>query len=73
VQDNGTGMPREVQEHIFERLYRGGDRHQQGMGLGLYVSKGIVDAHGGRIWCESELGKGSTFHLSLPTCMQPAG
>ena len=65
VHDDGAGMPREVQERIFERYYRGPDRCHEGMGLGLYISKGIVDAHGGRIWLESEVGKGSSFHFSL--------
>lgn len=70
VQDDGVGMPREVQERIFERYYRGPDRCHEGMGLGLYISKGIVDAHGGRIWLESEVGKGTAFHFSLPAADQ---
>ncbi len=66
VQDDGAGMPRDVQERIFERYYRGPDHYHEGMGLGLYISKGIVDAHSGRIWLESEMGKGTCFHFSLP-------
>ncbi len=65
VQDDGAGIPREVQERIFERYYRGPDRCHEGMGLGLYLSKGIVDAHGGRIWLESEPGRGTVFHFAL--------
>ncbi|TME39953.1 MAG: hypothetical protein E6I57_06125, partial [Chloroflexi bacterium] len=42
------------------------DRKFHGMGLGLYICRGIVEEHGGRIWAESELGKGSTFHVALP-------
>lgn len=66
VRDDGIGMTSAVQSRIFERLYRGPESSHAGMGLGLYISKQIVDAHGGRIWFESQQGKGSIFHFSLP-------
>lgn len=66
VSDNGTGMPKETRAHLFERLYRGPGNSHEGMGLGLYISKGVIDAHGGKIWFESEPGKGSSFHFTLP-------
>ncbi len=66
VQDEGSGMTRETRERLFEQLYRGAASRYRGMGLGLYISKAIIDTHGGRIWFESEVGKGTTFHFSLP-------
>jgi signal transduction histidine kinase len=54
---------------LFERFHRGSnvdDRHFAGLGLGLYICRQIVIQHGGRIWAESTLGKGSTFHVELP-------
>jgi len=67
VRDHGYGIPKERQGRIFQRFYRATtDERKSGLGLGLYVSKGIVDAHGGDIWFESEEGKGSTFCVKLP-------
>jgi len=69
VSDTGPGIPPEDLPHIFERFYQG---HMQakttvvGSGLGLALAKKIVEAHGGRIWVESELGKGTTVHFTLP-------
>ena len=65
--DNGPGIAPEDLPHLFERYYRGksGPR-AEGVGLGLYITKNLVDAHGGRIWVESEVGKGSTFAFTLP-------
>jgi len=65
VSDNGCGMAEEAKERMFERLYRGPGNSHEGLGLGLYVSKGVVEAHGGRIWFDSKLGKGSNFHFAL--------
>jgi PAS domain S-box-containing protein len=69
VQDQGPGIAPEEQQRVFERFYRA-DRARaaaQSLGLGLYISKGIVEAHGGRIWVDSEgEGKGSTFSFRLP-------
>jgi len=69
VRDHGIGIPAGDLTTIFERFSRGSnvdDRRFHGMGLGLYICRGIVEEHGGRIWAESEVGKGSTFHVALP-------
>jgi PAS domain S-box-containing protein len=67
VADHGIGISREDARHLFERFYRAeGELVRGGTGLGLYISRQIVEAHGGRIWAESEPGKGSTFSFTLP-------
>jgi signal transduction histidine kinase len=66
VIDTGMGIPEEMLEAIFERFWQVGKNDQRGMGLGLYISKCIVEAHGGRIWAESSLGAGSAFHFTIP-------
>jgi two-component system phosphate regulon sensor histidine kinase PhoR len=67
VADRGEGIDPKDVPHIFERYYRTGDKRRSGgIGLGLYITKMLVEAHGGRIWVESELGKGSTFYFTLP-------
>ncbi|TEU11118.1 MAG: hypothetical protein E3J21_24425 [Anaerolineales bacterium] len=69
VSDQGMGIPSEDLERIFERFYRVENEITQrvrGVGLGLAVCQGIVEAHGGRIWAESVLGVGSTFYFTLP-------
>jgi signal transduction histidine kinase len=69
VQDQGVGLSAPEQTRIFERFYRVDgalSRKTQGTGLGLYLSRAIVEAHGGRMWVESTPGKGSTFYFSLP-------
>jgi signal transduction histidine kinase len=67
VQDNAQGIPKEFVELIFnplERLKR--DQNNEGTGMGLSICQKIVVAHGGKIWVESEVGKGSTFYFTLP-------
>jgi signal transduction histidine kinase len=66
VRDNGPGIPKADQPHIFDRYWQGGKRHKGSAGLGLSISKGIVEAHGGRIWVESSPGTGSAFFLLFP-------
>ena len=67
VHDQGIGIAPEDLPHLFDRFYRVGlISRAEGTGLGLYIAKRLVEAHGGRIWVESEVGKGSTFYLSLP-------
>jgi signal transduction histidine kinase len=68
VSDEGVGIPFEEQPHIFESFFRGSREHQQqtsGAGLGLYLAKAIVEAHGGRIWVESNPGEGAAFSFAL--------
>jgi signal transduction histidine kinase len=69
VSDNGTGIPPEHQKRVFERFYRVDNpmtRSTSGSGLGLFITKGHVEAHGGKIWLESRVGQGSKFSFSLP-------
>jgi len=68
VSDHGPGIALKDQQHLFERFYRAGaGRRAEGLGLGLYIARRIVEAHGGRIWVESEVGKGSTFSFTIPS------
>lgn len=69
VKDTGQGMPKEKLDVIFERfgqIEQKGDKNQQGTGLGLAISKKLVELLGGKMWVESEEGKGSTFFFTLP-------
>jgi signal transduction histidine kinase len=66
VADTGEGIPPEERETIFARFVKGARRGHEGFGLGLYIAKRIVEAHGGRIWVESTFGRGSTFYFALP-------
>lgn len=68
VSDEGVGISKEETKKIFEQFYRSDHvkKRQSGMGLGLYISKEIINLHKGKIWVESELGKGSAFYFSLP-------
>ena len=73
VSDTGCGIPNEDQDRVFDRLYqvRAGDAATgQGIGLGLYLCRELVQLHGGRIWVESTPGKGSTFYVVLPRTQQ---
>jgi PAS domain S-box-containing protein len=68
VADKGPGISKEDHSHLFERYWQseGAKKKQAGTGLGLYIARKMVQAHGGRIWASSELGQGSTFFFSLP-------
>jgi signal transduction histidine kinase len=65
VQDSGPGIPPADLPHIFERFYKSSD--SGGMGLGLSIAKYLVEAHGGKIWAESEAGEGTKISFSIPT------
>ncbi len=66
VTDNGPGIAEEEQGHIFDRFSQLKLNDRRGLGLGLFIAKWIVEAHKGRIWVSSEVGKGSTFSFTLP-------
>jgi signal transduction histidine kinase len=69
VTDSGIGIPANDLPFVFDRFYRAGnvdDRRFAGMGLGLFICRGIVEQHGGRIWATSRPGEGSTFEIALP-------
>jgi PAS domain S-box-containing protein len=67
VEDTGAGIPSDQLSHIFDRFWQSerSSIRTRGAGLGLPIAKGIVEAHGGRLWAESERGKGSTFYFTL--------
>ena len=74
VSDQGIGIPGDQQERIFERFYQvdgSARRRFGGAGLGLTISKRIVEAHGGKIWVESEPEKGSIFYFAIPKFQSP--
>jgi signal transduction histidine kinase/PAS domain-containing protein len=66
VADTGRGIPEDEIAHIFDPYFRGRDQRGHGLGLGLPIAKALVEGHGGRIWVESESGRGSVFHFTLP-------
>jgi signal transduction histidine kinase len=69
IQDFGMGIPKDQQQNIFTKFFRGDNAEKVntvGSGLGLFLVQNIVEAHGGRIWFESEEGAGTTFYVSLP-------
>ncbi|MEK7507992.1 MAG: ATP-binding protein [Patescibacteria group bacterium] len=70
VKDTGIGMTEEEIGNLFKKFYRSPSAmktHTNGSGLGLYIAKNIIQAHGGQVWVESEQSRGSIFHLTLPT------
>lgn len=68
IKDTGIGIPKEAVPHLFSKFFRAHDKLEmvKGTGLGLYISKAIVELHHGKIWVQSEQGKGSVFSFSLP-------
>lgn len=66
VAANGPGIPAEHLDHLFDRFWQARNGDRRGVGLGLAITKGIVEAHGGRVWVESAVGMGSTFSFALP-------
>jgi signal transduction histidine kinase len=67
VSDTGCGIAPEAVPHIFDRFWQATGHGRQGAGLGLAIAKGIVEAHGGRIWVESAEGRGTTLSFTIPT------
>ncbi|MEA2053803.1 MAG: HAMP domain-containing sensor histidine kinase [Candidatus Thermoplasmatota archaeon] len=65
ISDNGAGIPEDEIDRIFDPFYTG-DNKNGGMGLGLSIVKNIIEGHGGKVWAESKVGRGSTFHLLIP-------
>jgi signal transduction histidine kinase len=73
VTNRGPGIPAEQLPKIFERYYRTPRARTgaaPGLGLGLYITKGLIEAHGGRIWAESRLGETTTFQFALPIAVE---
>lgn len=67
VTDFGQGVPEEKIPHLFERYFRADDSKKiEGLGLGLFLSKQIINAHDGRVWIKSKINEGSTFYFSIP-------
>jgi signal transduction histidine kinase len=66
VRDNGAGIERANLPYLFDRFWQGDQAHRHGLGLGLTIAKAVVEAHGGRIGVESELGRGTTFNFTVP-------
>jgi signal transduction histidine kinase len=76
VADTGPGILAEHLPHVFERFYRVDEsrsRDDGGTGIGLAIARSVVEAHGGRIWAESEPGRGSTFTFELPVASTSGG
>jgi PAS domain S-box-containing protein len=73
VTDGGPGIPEDQLPHVFKRFWQAPDSSRRGAGLGLTIARGIVEAHGGRIWVESVVGEGSTFRFTLPALPVPTG
>jgi signal transduction histidine kinase len=72
VSDQGEGLASDQLAHVFERYWQAPETKHRGSGLGLYIAKGIVDAHGGEIWVDSAQGRGSTFHFTIPLAPRAA-
>jgi len=69
AKDTGVGIPQDQQSRVFTKFFRGANvmrMETEGSGLGLFISKNIIEAHGGKIWFESKEGQGATFHIVLP-------
>jgi signal transduction histidine kinase len=67
VTDTGVGLPTDKAEQIFEAFF---STKPEGSGMGLAISRSIIESHGGRLWAAAISGKGATFHFTLPTAAQ---
>ena len=72
VRDTGQGISEEELPRVFDRFWQAQRMNRAGIGLGLCIAKGLVEAHGGRLWLESKLGAGTTFFFTLPLADQAA-
>ena len=70
VLDTGPGIPARDVSRVFDNFWQAQNGDHRGVGLGLAIAKGVVEAHGGRIWCESRVGAGSTFSFTLPRAIE---
>jgi signal transduction histidine kinase len=70
VIDTGPGIAPSDIEHLFDNFWQARNGDHRGVGLGLSIAKGVVEAHGGKIWCESRLGAGTTFSFTLPRAVE---
>jgi len=66
IADRGPGLPPGDEQRIFDKFYRAGPAREGGVGLGLTICRGIIEAHGGRIWAEDRPGGGAVFRFTLP-------
>jgi PAS domain S-box-containing protein len=76
IKDTGIGIPKDQQHRVFTKFFRAPNAMKmetEGSGLGLFITKNIIEAHGGRIWFESEEGKGTTFYFTLPVASYTKG
>jgi signal transduction histidine kinase len=71
IADDGAGVSEEDLPHLFDRFWQAVRADRRGAGLGLSIVKGIIDAHGGRLWAESEVGVGTTLYFTLPVAPRP--
>jgi signal transduction histidine kinase len=70
IRDTGIGIPKDKIEKIFDEFYQVETGKHGGTGLGLTITKRMVEEHGGKIWVESQLGKGTTFYFTIPQSME---
>jgi len=68
ISDTGVGLPAEKADHIFDAFFT---TKPQGSGMGLAITRSIVESHGGHLWATANATQGATFHFSLPTAVQP--
>jgi signal transduction histidine kinase len=71
VSDSGRGIASEEGDKVFARFWQSDPKRRSGLGLGLYIAKGLIQAHGGELWYESEPGRGTRFFFTLPQAQQP--
>jgi CheY-like chemotaxis protein len=71
VKDSGSGISADDLPHVFDRFWQAKKKERRGTGLGLTICKGIVEAHGGRIWAESSVGVGTTLFFTIPSAAPP--